>query len=221
MKQLRRTVLPLLWLALFPVVSHAEAGELGGIALFAFTAFLVFWGGLTLLVFLLALRKLSLGKRLGLSVLFLFAPVLLLSLELLREYAFDESASEVTEITRKPLILYGATFPRGSSASYEVTGGFFGWHAQRSLQEIHGPGPVVFGKLHIDGFIFIPGNSGNDVRVVLSAGETIDGWPCGDTTVTLEPGGPVLQSCFLTAPHTWRGQLLPAGAFVIPNGMPQ
>lgn len=224
MKYIRRTIWPLLLLALFPAVSHAEAGELGGIAELALKIFLVvgiglalLWIGLSLLLFLRVLRKKSWGKRLGWSVLFLFSPVLL-ALMFLGFFVLGDSPSQVTEITRKPLTVYGVTFPPGSTASYEQTGGLFGWQMQRTLQEIHGPGPVLLGKLRIDGFIFIPNNSGNEVRLELSAGSTIDGWPCSDTTVSLEPKGPVLQSCFLAAPHKWQGQMMQAGAFVMPKG---
>jgi hypothetical protein len=217
MKDIKGTMLPLLLLVLFPSASYAEAGELGGIAMFAFNAFLVLWVGLTLLLLVL-LRKLSWGKRLGWGALFLFSPVLLLALALLKAYAFGESTDEVTELTRQPLTVYGATFPPGSRASYDQSGGFFGWHAERTLLEIHGPGPVLMGKLHIDGFIFIQNNSGNEVRVELSPGEAIDGWPCGDTTVDLEPNGPVFQSCFLATPYSWHGRLLSAGVFVTTSG---
>jgi hypothetical protein len=216
MKHIKRT-LALLLLAFFPLTAQAEAGELGGLAVMAMEVFAVFWVASTLLLFLLPLRRLSVGKRFGFTALFFFSPAIWLALALLKDYAWGETATDKTVITTEPLTLYGATFPPGSEAEYEQTGGFFGWHAQRTLQNIHGPHPVLMGKLRIDGFIFIPANREDEIRVQLSAGETIDGWPCGDTMVDLTPNGPVLKSCFLSAPRVWQGQSLPAGAYVMPG----
>ncbi|MDB0571402.1 hypothetical protein LBW59_11540 [Ralstonia solanacearum] len=215
---MKRAMLSLL-LVLFPLTSRADVGSLGGVVVIAFTIFATLWAFLALIVFLSLGRKLSLRKRFGWATLFLLSPVLLLGVELLAEYASGEGITRKTEITREPLMMYGVTFPPGSQADYEQTGGFFGGHAQRTLQHIRSPHPVLLGDIHIDGFIFIPGNSGNTIRLLLSAGHTIDGWPCNDATVQIEQGRPILLSCFLAAPRMWHGRLAPAGAYVTFEGV--
>ena len=209
----RLAVLALLF-TLFPAVSHAEAGELGGIAVFAVTAACVIWIVLTLLLFLLVLRRVPMLKRLAASVFFLFSPILMLGAALLKEIAFGDSMSQKTEVTKKPMVVLGVTFPPGSRTEYDQKGGFFGWHADRTLQAIHSPHSVMLGNVPIDGMIFIANNSPGEVRVEVSAGGTVNGWPCSDTTLNLTPTGPVLQSCFLAAPHTWHGQQYGEGVFV-------
>ncbi|MDO3623344.1 hypothetical protein Q3O98_19905 [Ralstonia pseudosolanacearum] len=216
-EHIKRAKLALL-LVLFPLTSHADVGSLGGVVATAFTMFATLWGTLTLFMFLLLGRKLALGKRLGWTALFLLSPVLLLGLALLAAYALGEGITDKTEITREPVMVYGVTFPPGSQIDYEQTGGFFGWHAERTWQHIRSSHPVPLGNIHIDGFIFMPQNRGNTIRLLLSAGQTIDGWPCGDTTVNIEQGKPILLSCFLTAPRMRHGQLMPAGAYITADG---
>ncbi|MDR0242222.1 MAG: hypothetical protein LBJ65_11535 [Burkholderia sp.] len=205
--------LPALPLALFPSVSHAEAGELGGIAMAALTVASVIWIVLTVLMFVLVCRRLPMPKRLACSVLFFFMPFLLLGGELLREYALGGYV-ERPEVTTQPQEVLGATFPPGSRAVYNGEGGFFGWGAKRTLQSIHSPRPVLLGNVPIDGLIFIPENCCDQARAEVSAGTVIDGWPCGDTMFDLTPAGPALRSCFLAAPVTWHGKPWPAGSFV-------
>ncbi|MGS0895425.1 hypothetical protein ACVBGC_23255 [Burkholderia stagnalis] len=200
--------------ALLPSIAHAEAGELGGIAMAALTFSSVVWVVLTLLVFLLLLRRLTPWKRFGLTLLFFFLPVLLLGGELLKEYAFGESTSNRTEITTKPMVVLGVTFPPGSRAEYEQTGGLFGWGATRTLETIHGPRPVLLGKVPIDGLIFIKESCCDQARAEVSAGTIVDGWPCGDAMFDLTPAGPALRSCFLAAPLAWHGKQWPAGSYV-------
>lgn len=142
---MKRAMLSLL-LVLFPLTSRADVGSLGGVVVIAFTIFATLWAFLALIVFLSLGRKLSLRKRFGWATLFLLSPVLLLGVELLAEYASGEGITRKTEITREPLMMYGVTFPPGSQADYEQTGGFFGWHAQRTLQHIRSPHPVLLGK---------------------------------------------------------------------------
>ncbi|MDP9651653.1 hypothetical protein [Paraburkholderia caledonica] len=199
---------------LLPTVSHAEAGELGGVAVFAVTVCSLIWVTLTLLVFLLFRRRLPILKRIGLSALFLFLPVLLLGGEFLKEYAFGEYTSTRTEVTTKSSDVLGVTFPPGSHAEYEQTGGFFSWGANRTLHAIHSPRPVMLGNVSINAMIYIPENCCGQVRVEVSENVNINGWSCGDATFDLTPAGPALRSCFLTAPRRWRGQQYLAGAFV-------
>jgi len=184
----------------------------------AVTIVAALWGTATLVVFLLLRRKLSLAKCLGSSVLFFISPGLLLALAVLwsfaMKYSFGEGEIYKTKHTREPLAVYGVDFPSGSRVEYEQTEGFFGWRANRTLRHIHSPHPVLLGNIHIDGFIFIPNNYGNTVRLLLSDGQTLDGWPCGETTVNIEHGTPRLESCFLAAPHTLRGKLVPAGTYI-------
>lgn len=205
--------MPALPLALFPSVSHAEAGELGGIAMAALTVASVFWVVMTLVVFALLLRRMPMPKRLAFTVLFFFLPALLLGGELLKEYALDGYSGR-DEVTTQPLVVLGVTFPPGSHAVYDGAGGFFGWGAKRTLQSIHGPHPVLLGKVPIDGLIFIPENCCDQARAEVSAGTIIDGLPCGDAVFDLTAAGPALKSCFVAAPVVWRGNQLVAGSFV-------
>lgn len=101
--------MPALPLALFPSVSHAEAGELGGIAMAALTVASVFWVVMTLVVFALLLRRMPMPKRLAFTVLFFFLPALLLGGELLKEYALDGYSGR-DEVTTQPLVVLGVTF---------------------------------------------------------------------------------------------------------------
>ena len=215
-KELSRALL--LLLTLFPLTSRADVGSLGGVVATAGMIVATLWAFATLFVFFLLGRKWSLRKRLGWTALFCLSPVLLVGLALLAEIATGEGISDKKEVTREPMTVYGVLFPPGSQIEYDQTGGFFGWHANRTLQNIRSPRPVALGNIRIDGFIFIAGNSGNTVRVLVSAGQTIDGWSCGDTSVNIEQGKPVLVSCFLTAPRMWRGQLVPAGTFITADG---
>ncbi|WP_338641563.1 hypothetical protein [Burkholderia pyrrocinia] len=202
-----------LLLALVPSVSRAEAGELGGIAMAAFTGASAFWVVMTLLVFLLLLRRMPMPKRVACTALFFFLPVLLCGAELLREYALD-GYHDREEVTIRSQEVLGVTFPPGSHAVYNGDGRFFGWGAKRTLQSIHSPRPVLLGNVPIDGLIFIPENCCDRARAEVSAGTVIDGWPCGDTNFDLTPAGPALRSCFLAAPVTWHGKQWPAGSFV-------
>lgn len=222
--QIKRAMLPVL-LFLFPLTSNAGVGSLGSVAVTALKIFAALWGSATLAIFLLLRRKLSLVKCFGWSMLFLFSPVLLQALAILWGvtvgYALGAIGTDRVEHTRAPLTVYGVVFPLGSRIEYEQTGGFFGWRAERALQHISGPHPVLLGNIYIDGFTYIPNNSGNTIRLRLSAGQTVDGWPCGgDTTVDVGHGAPRLRSCFLAAPHMWRGKLVPAGTsvYVTPDG---
>ncbi|AXF25594.1 hypothetical protein CUJ89_34665 [Burkholderia pyrrocinia] len=205
--------MPALPFALFPSVSRAEAGELGGIAMAALTVASVFWVVLTLVVFVLLRRRMPILKRLACTVLFFFLPALLLGGELLKEYALDGYSGR-DEVTTQPLVVLGATFPPGSHAVYDGAGGFFGWGAKRALQSIHSPHPVLLGNVPIDGLIFIPENCCDRARAEVSAGTIIDGLPCGDAVFDLTPTGPALRSCFMAAPVLWRGNQLVAGSFV-------
>lgn len=205
--------LPALLSALFPSVSHAEAGELGGIAMAAVTFSSTVWVVLTVVVFVWFLRRLPLLKRFACTVLFFCLPALLIGGMALWEYALD-GYTDRPEVTTKPLVVLGVTFPPGSQAHYDGAGGFFGWGAKRTLQSIHGPRPVLLGNVPIDGLIFIPENCCDRARAEVSAGTIVDGLPCGDTMFDLTPAGPALRSCFLTAPVTWHGKQWPAGSYV-------
>lgn len=200
--------------SVIPSLSYADVGSLGGVVVFFATAAGAIWIVLTLLAFLLFFRRFALLKRLGLTVLFFFLPALLLGGELLKEYAFGEGYAQKTEVTTKPLAVLGVTFPPGSHVEYEQTGGFFGWGADRTLQNISSPHPVMLGHVPITGLLFVQNNCCNQVRAQVSEGVTVNGWPCGDTTFDLTPSGPVLHACFLTTPHTWKGDTYLDGAFV-------
>ena len=185
--------MPALLLALFPSTTHADAGELGVFAWF--------------------LRQMPLLKRLAWTVLFFCLPVLTLGGELLTEYALGGYRGR-DEVTTKPLVVLGATFPPGSHAVYDGEGGFFGWGAKRTLQSSHAPQSVLLGNVPIDGLIFIPESCCDRARAEVTAGTVIDGWPCGETNFDLTPAGPAIRSCFLAAPVTWHGKEWPAGSFV-------
>jgi hypothetical protein len=221
-RPMKRAVLPLL-LALFSPASNADVGNLGGVALTALTIFAALWSSATLALFWLLRRKLSLVKRIHWSTLFLFSPAILLALAILasfaKKYVFGDGDIYKSESTREPLAVYGVVFPPGSRIDYVQTGGFFGWHAERTLEHIRSPHPVPLGNLYIDGFMFMRQNSGNTIRLMLSDGQTVDSWPCSsDTTVDIKHGSPRLSSCFLAAPHMWHGELMPEGAYVMPDG---
>ncbi|MCA8233184.1 hypothetical protein [Burkholderia cenocepacia] len=205
--------MPALLLALFPSTTHADAGELGRIAMAAFTFASAVWVLLTLVVFAWFLRRMPLLKRLAWTVLFFCLPVLTLGGELLTEYALGGYRGR-DEVTTKPLVVLGATFPPGSHAVYDGEGGFFGWGAKRTLQSIHAPQSVLLGNVPIDGLIFIPESCCDRARAEVTAGTVIDGWPCGETNFDLTPAGPAIRSCFLAAPVTWHGKEWPAGSFV-------
>lgn len=204
------TALPL---ALLPTMSHAEAGDVGSLAVVVLAVYLAIWVAVTVAVFLFLRRRLPMPKRLACTVLFFFLPALLLGGALLKDYALD-GYSDRAEITTKPLEVLSVTFPPGSHAVYNGEGGLFGWGAKRTLQSIHSPRPVLLGNVPIDGLIFIPENCCDRARAEVSAGAVIDGWPCGDTNFDLTPAGPALRSCFLAAPVTWHGKQWPAGSFV-------
>ncbi|WP_414448041.1 hypothetical protein AB4851_00925 [Burkholderia sp. 22PA0099] len=213
--RLRLGALVLPPLALFPSASRADVGSLGAVAMAAFTVFVAIWGGLTLFVGLWLCRRLSVVKRLAWSALFFCLPAIYLAVSLLSSYALGEGTRLRTEVTKQPLEVSGVTFPPGSTADYEQTGGLFGLGAQRTLQAIRSPHPVPVGNVFVDAFIFIPQNSGDTVRVDLSPGQTIDGWPCGgDSTLHLTPAGPKLAACFLAGSREWKGRLLQPGAYV-------
>ena len=210
-----RLAMVALLFALFPAMSHAEAGELGGIAVFAATAACVIWSVLTLLLFFLILRRVPMLKRIAASVFFLFSPILLLGAAVVEEIAFGESTTQKTEITKKPMVVLGATFPPGSRAEYDQRGGFLGWHADRTLQAIHSPYPIMLGNIPINGMIYIANNSTGEARVELSPGGNVNGWPCdSDTMLNLTPTGPTLRSCYLVAPYTWHGKMYPQNTYV-------
>ncbi|WGS52075.1 hypothetical protein LFL96_28130 [Paraburkholderia sp. D15] len=219
MTRIERTMLLTLALALFPVTSRADVGSLGGLAMFALEVGAVLWGVLTLLFFLLMRRRLTLGKRIACTVLFCFAPVLYVALLLLKSYAFGEFERDVTETTRKPVVVSGATFPPGSQAHYTETGGFLGLGADRTLLDIRSPKPVLLGSIRIDSMKVDSG--GDELTVDLSVEQTIDGWLCAGgeyTVVYAEPTGISLYSCWLSQPREWRGKTVPAGTFVSRNG---
>ncbi|NTX30502.1 hypothetical protein HT746_25865 [Burkholderia pyrrocinia] len=208
-----KLALPALLLAPFPSASHAEAGELGGIAMAAVTFSSAVWVVLTLAVFVWFFRRLPLLKRLACTVLFFCLPALLIGGMGLAEYALD-GYTDRPEVTAKPLVVLGVTFPPGSQANYNGAGGLFGWGAKRTLESIHGPRPVLLGNVPIDGLIFIPENCCDRARAEVSAGTIVNGWPCGDAMFDLTPAGPALRSCFLAAPLTRHGKQWPAGSYV-------
>lgn len=200
---------------LLPSTSYADVGSLGALGLAAFTVLVAIWGGLTLFVGLWLCRRLPVLKRLAWSVLFFCLPAIYLAVSLFASYALGEGTRLRTEVTKHPVAVSGVTFPPGSTAEYEQTGGVFGLGAQRTLQSIRSPHPVPIGNLRVDAFIFIPQNSGDMVRVDLSPGQVIDGWPCGDdSTLHLTPSGPKLAACFLSGSHEWKGRVLRPGAYV-------
>lgn len=208
-----RLTIPAL-LILFPTASYADVGSLGGIAMVAFTLSAGLWVVLTLLFGLFVCRRFSIRKRLGATILFFFLPVLTLAAALLKEYAFGESTRTVSGITEKPVVVSGVIFPPGSQAEYDQKGGFFGLGADRTLQAIHSPHPVLLGTVPIDGLIFIPETCCDQVRAEVSEHTIVDGWPCGETTFDITPAGPALRSCFLAAAVNWRGKEYQAGSFV-------
>ncbi|OWJ57689.1 hypothetical protein [Paraburkholderia caledonica] len=211
---LGKFAMPALLLSLFPSASRAEAGELGGIAAAAAIVLLETWVLLTLFAYLVVFRHLPRRKRRSRTLLFFCFPVLLIGGQALWEYAFGDYTSFPTVITKKPMEVSGVNFQPGSRAKYEQTGGFFGWGANRVLQEIHSPHPVLLGNVPIDALTFIPNNCCDEVTAEVSENTIVDGWPCGDARFQLTPAGPALESCFLAAPQMWRGKELPAGYFV-------
>ncbi|MDG0025921.1 hypothetical protein [Trinickia sp. Y13] len=65
-----RERLPALVLALLPTVCYADVGDLGSIVVVVLDIFLATWIGLSIMVFLINHRKVSVWKRLGLASLF-------------------------------------------------------------------------------------------------------------------------------------------------------
>jgi hypothetical protein len=65
-----RKMLPALVLALLPTVCYADVGDLGSIVVVVLDIFLAIWIGLSIMVFLINRRKVSVWKRLGLASLF-------------------------------------------------------------------------------------------------------------------------------------------------------
>ncbi|MBN3724528.1 hypothetical protein [Burkholderia sp. Ac-20379] len=211
----RLGALPALLLALFPSIGRADVGSLGAIAEAAFMAALAIWSALTLFVGLWVCRRLSVVKRIAWSALFFCFPAIYLAVTLGAGYALGEDTRNVDELTTRAIVVSGVTFPPGSTAEYEQTGGVFGLGAHRTLQSIRSPHPVPLGNVRVDAFTFIPQNAGDEVRVDISPGQTLDGWPCeGDAVLHLTPAGPKAASCTLGASHMWRGQWLQPGAYV-------
>ena len=209
--------MPILLLFLLPTTSYAQIGPHPENLVYFLIGLCIAWVILTLLILLVCLlrcRQWSMWMRLGLPVVFFFSPILLFGLPFLEDYAFGKIPRSKTEITHMPTEVYGVTFPPGSEASYQQEGGFFGWHAKRTLIAIHSPHPVLLGNLSISAFIEIPSFSGNQARVILSEDETINGMPCGNTVVNLTPSGPTLDSCKLLKPIRQGDKLLPAGMTV-------
>lgn len=221
---LGKLTMPALLLFLLPTTSYAQVGS-GNLVYWAVGFFifcLLAWVILTALVFRACLRRYrqqSMWKRLGLPVLFFFVPVLLVWSSF--QDPFGGSIRFYTEITNKPVEACGVTFPPGSEAKYQQTGGFFGWRAKRTLTDIRSPHPVLLGNIKISGIIYIHNYCPSTARVILSENQTIDGWPClagRDVTITLTPSGQALRLCSLSEPHRWGEKLLPAGTHIIING---
>lgn len=217
---MNRKMLPALLLALLPTLCYADVGDLAGIALIAMGVLLATWTGLSLIVFLIARRKVSVWKRLGFASLFFISPALLIGLLVLKAYVFGDRPTEVTETTHQPLVVADITFPAGSHAKYEQTGGFFGWRSQRKLLAIRSPHPLLLGGAHIDG-LWPDQSSDEVVSLEMSEAQTIEGWRCTANfapQMRRTPSGLVLKTCQLAVPHVWRGQRLPAGTFVSRDG---
>ncbi|MDR3446991.1 MULTISPECIES: hypothetical protein [unclassified Dyella] len=219
MKRFRQRIPFALLLGLFPLSSHADVGSLGGLAVAAFEIVTVFWLCLTVVVFLLLRKRLSLLKRIGAALLFLVSPVLMLAWALFKSYMFDDYTSEETVTAPKPVLAAGATFPAGSIAHYEVKGSRISLHKQRTLLDVHSDQPVSLGKLRINSIK--PDEYSTELQVALSGDQLLDGWPCagGDyTIVDPEPNGVELRSCWLSAAREWQGQTVAAGTYVTRNG---
>lgn len=208
-------------LALLPAVARADVGSLGGVAMIALGVLAAIWVALTLLVFVLPRRSLSVGKRLAWAVLFLVSPVLLFSAVVLKEYVLDERVTYVSQVTRKPLFVAGAMFPPGSRADYEQEGRLFG-HRRRTLQSIHAPQAVSLGGVRIDGLAY-DASSRDEIHLELSEDQVIDGWHCVagggiGTTMDVTRQGASLRSCTLAAAREWQGRMVPAGSHVFRSG---
>lgn len=170
-------------------------------------------------VFFLCCFKLSLFKRIGWTVFFFCTPVLYTTLSDFEDYAFGKHITYVTEITSEPMEVAAATFPVGSCAHYERTGGLFDRHAQRTLVDIHSPTPVSMDAIRIDGLRPVVG--GNSLMVNLSGDQILDGWSCAGgeyTIVQPTPTGTRLNACWLAVSQVWQGQTIPAGTYVTRAG---
>ncbi|CAL8479616.1 hypothetical protein [Caballeronia sp. S22] len=221
MNSLKRpnSLLLALLLTLFPLSSRADVGNLGALAIPALSVAATVWALLTVFAFFLLRRRLTLAKRISASILLFFSPVLWLALIGLKGYAFGEFYSEVTETTHEPVSAASATFPPGSRAHYEQTGGFFGWHARRELLDIQNPQPVKLGDLRIDGLKLDRYSA--QLHLSLSQNQMLDGWLCAAgeyTIVDATSNGYELNSCWLAAPREWHGKSVPSGTYVSRDG---
>lgn len=219
MKRLSQTLPLALLLVLFPPSSHADVGSLGGLAVAAFEIATVFWLCLTIGVFLLLRKRLSLLKRIGAALLFLISPLLMLAWALFKEYMFDDYSSEATETAAKPVQAAGATFPAGSIAHYEVKGSRISGHRQHTLLDVRSSQPVQLGKLRINALKL--DEYSTELQISLSGDQLLDGWPCAGgeyTIVDPTSTGFELRSCWLSTPREWQGQTVAAGTYVARNG---
>ncbi|WP_019446929.1 hypothetical protein [Cupriavidus sp. BIS7] len=94
-------------LCLLPQTSKAAVGDLGAVAIAALTIYAALWVSVTLAVFLLLRRKLSLAKCSGWSMLFLILLVPALDVFMGCAAALDQRSTYRTEYTREPLTVYG------------------------------------------------------------------------------------------------------------------
>ncbi|MEK6350055.1 MAG: hypothetical protein V4764_21410 [Burkholderia sp.] len=194
-------------LALFPATSRADVGDLGAIVDVVLMAGLVIWGAVALFVGLWVCRRQSVLRRVGWSVLVFCFPAICVGVMLGAGYLLDQSTRNVTELTKRPVDVLDATFPAGSTAVYEQTGGLFGWGGRRTLLSIRSPQPVLLDNVRVAALTSIPQGLSNEVRVDISPSQTLDGWPCeGDAVLDLRPTGATPLGCTLSAAHLWHGQ---------------
>ncbi len=162
-----------------PALCHAEAGELGGVAMVAVAALAAGWLLLTAFLFIM-LRRVRTRIRYAATLLFFAAPFLWLAATFAWFSMTDPGRFTPAHAytAREPVQMGGATFPAGSQVQ----------NAPSSRRGAHEPGsvtsdtPVALGALSVRGISHHDGDEANVYDVALAFEQTIDGWPCAAVT---------------------------------------
>lgn len=190
------------------------AADYGGLARFALLLAAVvglFWLGFCALIFYF-LRHVGFWKRSAISVGIFLSPAVVYHLQLAYEKAQGtKGAFEQEEVSVKPVVVAGVTFPAGSSVEY-MQNGNFGKDALGAFTNK----PVDFGALHVTGLRYDREPGDKNLRVTLSHPQKIEGWLCAPQWVvmSMENGKGRLESCRLEEGVKMDGVIWPAGVFL-------
>jgi hypothetical protein len=195
----------------FAIGDGADAAAILDV-LIKFVAFEVAWTLFVLTVFLLLRwRKMSSKRRLVYCVVLWFSQLLGPFVIDFGQMLYGHPGEIDTEVTKKPVVLAGVTFPVGSTVQYTHTGGGF-W--RRELTGAKSTQPVKLGSLAITGLV-LHWPPPSLATIDLAHAEIIDGWPCsGTVNLDSESEPPSLFSCHLASARAMGDVVWPAGTYV-------